>query len=106
MQVLQPELKGVVVLVSLTEEDQRPEEVVPGALELEDGERRYRRHRERQHDAPERLEVPGSVELRRFLEVPRDREEVLTHEEEVYRRNEVDHDVAPEASEQAPVHDH
>ena len=69
MQLRQPELERVVTRVALAEEDQRPEEVVPCALELEDGERGHRRQRERQHDAPERLEVPGAVELRRLLEV-------------------------------------
>ena len=69
VQLREPELKRVVVGIALSEQDQGPEEVVPDALELEDGERRHRGQRERQHHAPERLEVAGAVELRRLFEV-------------------------------------
>src|SRR5205085_12341121 len=90
LQLGETELDGVEVRTALAEQDQRPEEVVPGALELEDRQRRDRGSGERQHHAPERLEVARAVELRRLLEVLGDGEEVLAHEEEVRGRDEVD----------------
>ena len=76
----------------LAEEQVRPEELVPDALEGQDRDRRDGRRREREHHAPVRLEVAGAVELRGLLVVLRDREEVLPHEEEVRRER----DAGPE----------
>src|SRR5581483_3660 len=104
--IFQNELHGVQVRAALPEQDQRPEEVIPRSLELEDDERRDGGQREREHDLPERLDRACAVELRRLLEVLRDREEVLAHEEQVRRGHEVDEDVAGEASDQVPVREH
>ena len=56
--------------------------LVPRSLELEDRSRRERGARKWEHHAPERLEGTGAVELRRLLEVTRDRQEVLPHEKQ------------------------
>ena len=100
------ELDRVDVGIAEAEDDQRPEEVVPHALEGEDRDRRQRRRCERQHHLPVRLEVAGVVELGGLLEVPRDGEEELTHQEELRRQHEVDRDEAEEAADESPVRQH
>ena len=82
------------VVVRVLEEDERPEEAVPGALELEDRDRREGRTGERQHHPPERREEAGAVDPGRLLEVARDRQEVLAHQEDARRRDGQDQDHA------------
>ena len=79
----QPERQRPVGLV--LEDEERPEEAVPGALEREDRDGGQGRPGERQHDPQERREEPGAVDLGRLLEVARDRQEVLAHQEELLR---------------------
>ena len=102
----EPELEGVPVRVAEAEDDQRPEELVPHPLEREDRHRGERRRGEGEHHAPVGLEVAGAVELRRLLEVLRDRQEVLTHQEQVRRQDEVDRDEPLERPDQVPVGEH
>ena len=83
-----------VVVGGRVEDDQRPEEVVPRALELEDRDRRDRRPGERQHHLPERLEVAGAVELRRLLEVRGIVRKYWRIRKRLRRGDELDQDVA------------
>ena len=86
-------------------QDQLPVEVVPRPLEAEDHDRGERRAGKRQHDAPVGLEEAGVVELRGLLVVLRDRQEVLAHEEEVGRVEQMDEDVSLVGRDQVPVED-
>ncbi len=90
-------------MARVLEQQVRPEEVVPRPLELEHGDRGDGRARERQHHAPERLEEAGPVELGRLLEVARDRQEVLAHEEEGARAHHLDRPVARIRVDEVPV---
>ncbi len=73
---------GKRVVVRVGQEDDRPEEAVPGPLELEDRHRRQRRSGERQHDLPERREEPRPVDAGGLLELAWHRQEELAHQED------------------------
>ena len=62
-------------------DDQRPQEVVPGAQEREDAKSRQRRPHQRQRDREEDAEGAAAVDLRRVFQIVRYRQEALTHHE-------------------------
>ena len=57
---------------------------------VQDADRRERRRGERQQDAPERREEAGAVQLGGFLQLDRQRQEVLPHQEDAGRRDRQD----------------
>src|SRR5438876_3579065 len=68
--------------VGLVHGDQRPQEVVPGRAEREDGECPENRLRERQHDAQEDVPRAGAVDAGGVLQLAGQREEELAEEED------------------------
>ena len=76
------------------ENEERPEEAVPRALEREDRDGGEGRAGKGQHHPQERREEAGAVDLGRLLEVARDRQEVLAHEEELLGLDRQDEDDA------------
>ena len=89
----QPERRRV--LVRVDHDDQRPEEVLPGALEGEDRVGRQRRRAQRQHDAPEDPELAGAVDPGGVEQVVGDRQHVLPEQEDAEGADRAGHDQAP-----------
>ena len=66
----------------LRRDQQGPEVGVVDAHEQVHRQRRQRRQRQRQRDAEQKADIAAAVERSRFLEVLRQRQEVLTHHED------------------------
>src|SRR5215204_5115755 len=98
----EPELQRERVLVG-EDRHERPQEVVPGPQELNHGQRRERRQRQRDDDAQQDRQARGAVDARGLLELDRQRSEELREQEDTEDVDQVRYDERAEAVEQAEL---
>ncbi|EMH91688.1 hypothetical protein MTE1_4674 [Klebsiella pneumoniae JHCK1] len=92
---------GQHLLIGIVEHHQRPQVLVPVVGNADGGEGQHRRPGHRQQYAEQHLPPAAALHQRRLLQLFRDGEERLTHQEHAERRGEVGHHHPGEGVEQA-----